>query len=275
MVERTLLGITTFFREALFPEETIKVPGLLQGLDPRIKLLTFALFLLTTSLVQKASVLAGLYLFTLFLAAASGLKLGSFIKRVWVFIPIFSGVIALPALFLVPGEPLVEIFQLWGLEVSITKQGASSALLFLLRVATSVSFAILLMLTTRWAHLLKALRVFRIPQVFVLILGMAHRYVYLLIALIEEIHLAKKSRTIKGGGLRREQRWVASRIGFLFGKSRWMAEEVYQAMVARGFEGEVKVMHTFKVRGKDLLWIGLSVLIVTLSLWIGGAHEGL
>ncbi|MBI3989154.1 MAG: cobalt ECF transporter T component CbiQ [candidate division NC10 bacterium] len=269
-VERTLLGIASFFKEAIFSEEIARAPGFLQHLDPRVKLFSFALFLVAASLMKKALPLLGLYLFTLLLASASRITLGFFLKRVFFFIPLFSGLIALPALFLVPGEPLITFFSLGGFTLAITKSGLSSAFFLVLRVATSVSFAVLLVLTTRWPQLLKALRIFKLPQVFVLILGMTHRYLYLLIALIEEMHLAKKSRTIQRDGLRKEQRWVASRIGFLFGKSRRMADEVYQAMISRGFDGEARVLDTFRMTRMDVLWLGLSVLLFVLALWIGG-----
>jgi energy-coupling factor transporter transmembrane protein EcfT len=44
--------------------------------------------------------------------------------------------------------------------------------------------AVLLILTTRWAVPLKALRVLRVPQGFVLILGMTYRYIYVLFRFI-------------------------------------------------------------------------------------------
>ena len=42
----------------------------------------------------------------------------------------------------------------------------------MLRVCASVSLAILLILTTKWADILKSLRVLRVPSVFVLVLAM-------------------------------------------------------------------------------------------------------
>jgi len=56
---------------------------------------------------------------------------------------------------------------------------------------------VLLTLTTRWAHILKALRVFKVPQFFTFILGMSYRYIHLLLRQIEDVHDAKQSRTIK------------------------------------------------------------------------------
>jgi len=55
--------------------------------------------LIATGLVRHIPVLLGLYALTLVLAAASRIGLGWFAKRVWFFIPLFSGVIVAPAMF--------------------------------------------------------------------------------------------------------------------------------------------------------------------------------
>lgn len=42
-------------------------------------------------------------------ALASRLPLGFFVKRVWLGIPLFAGIVVLPAIFLVPGVRLFEL----------------------------------------------------------------------------------------------------------------------------------------------------------------------
>jgi cobalt/nickel transport system permease protein len=136
---------------------------------------------------------------------------------VWVFIPLFTIVIALPALFM------------WGL---------SSTVLFIARVAASVSFVILAALTTRHHDLLKSLRSLGIPDIFIQVLDMTYRYLSLFISLFEEMHLALKARVIERMKQGRARHWAASRLAYLFRKSVKMSEDVYLAMVARGYTGE-------------------------------------
>ena len=62
-------------------------PGLLQRIEPRVKLLTTFGLLVATALVRNIPVLVGLYAVTLVLAVASALPLGFFVRRVWLFIP--------------------------------------------------------------------------------------------------------------------------------------------------------------------------------------------
>jgi cobalt/nickel transport system permease protein len=151
--------------------------------------------------------------------------------------------IALPALFSAfsPGEPLVT-FGVGGIKFIITRQGLDAASLFVTRVATSVSFVILLNLTTRQTALLRALRTFGIPQIFVMTLGMCYRYIFLFVEIIEHTYIAIKSRV--GGNLhyKKGQRIVAWKIANLWERSQQLNEEVYNAMLSRGYSGEPKVL---------------------------------
>jgi cobalt/nickel transport system permease protein len=220
---------------------------------------------------------------TLFFAYLSKVELFFFIKRVWLFIPIFSGMIVFPAMFniVTPGEPLITfvhfdspvhfwVFQFT--EISITKQGALGALLFISRVATSVSLIVLLTLTTRWADVMKSLRTLGMPQIFVLVLSMTYQYIFLLVRIVQEMYLAKKSRTIKTNmtrqGIKKEQNWVASRIGTVLMKSYKMSEEIHSAMVSRGFHGEIKSHETFKIRNIDRIWTVFSLAFITGVIWL-------
>ena len=76
------------------------------------------------------------------------------------------------------------------------RDGLGAAGVFVLRVCVSVSLAILLILTTQWADILKSLRVFRVPSVFILILAMTYRYIFLFLHTANGMFLARKSRIV-------------------------------------------------------------------------------
>jgi cobalt/nickel transport system permease protein len=254
--------------------------GLLQRLDPRLKVLSFASFILLASLVDSLYVLAGLYALALGLAVAGRIPLGRFIIRVWVFMPFFTGLIALPAVFniVTPGRPVLVLVE--GLRVSfgpltmpamvaITEQGLRTAAFLVMRVVDSVSFALLLVLTTPWARLMKALRVLRVPQAFVLILSMTHRYIFLMLHMANAMFEARESRRV--GRLRGpdNRRWLVGTMGALLGKSYHLSNEVYLAMVARGFRGEPKVAATFRFGTLDYGWAVFSILLFGAVLAVG------
>jgi cobalt/nickel transport system permease protein len=268
-LEKTLDGLAKVLRQAIASEETAARPGLLQSLDARAKLLGVVALLVAVGLVRHIPVLAGIYLLTLVLAAASRIGLYWFVKRVWLFIPLFSGVIVAPAMFsfVTPGEVVLPLGHWLGHEVGLTRQGVTSAGLIVCRVATSISLVVLLTLTTSWPRLLSALRALFVPRLLVLVLGMAYRYIFVLLDSISEMVTARKARTVAA---RRSGRGARTVTGFsggaLFGKAHALSEEIHQAMLARGFRGEVRTLGRLRLRIVDGIWLAaclaLAVLVV-------------
>ena len=264
------MGALSFLKESIFSDEYASKKGFLQSIDPRIKLATIFIFLLTTLFTKSIAVSLCLYIICLALARLSNINLGFFLKRTWIFIPLFSLFIAIPALFSVftPGVSLVS-FKIAGLSLIITRQGLFGAALFISRVITSVSFAVILSITTKHFELLKVLRIFGIPQVFVMILGMCYRYIYLFMEVIENTYMAIKSRV--GGNLhyKKGQRIVAWSIASLWHRSLYLNEAVYSAMLSRGYNGEPVILNDFKTKARDWLWLLFSAAISAALLYSG------
>jgi cobalt/nickel transport system permease protein len=260
-IERSIMGALSFLKESIFADQYAMGKGFMQSIDPRVKTVTILFFIILTLLCKNIFLLLGLYALCLLLTVLSKVNLGFFLKRTWVFIPLFSLFIALPALFsfFTPGEAVFS-FKLFGLPLIITRQGAAGALLFVSRVITSVSFAVLLSITTRHFHLLKVLRIFGVPQVFVMILGMCYRYVYLFVGIIEDTYLAIKSRVGTGVYYKKGQQLVAWNIAFLWQRSCKLNEDVYMAMLSRGYRGEAEVLEDFRLKPRDLAWAGFVII---------------
>ena len=58
---------------------------------------------------------------------------------------------------------------------------------------------------------------------------------------------------------------MAARIGYLFGKSYRLSQDVHDAMLARGFSGEVGVLSLPKASRRDFLWL-LGALLIAAAL---------
>ena len=271
--EKTLAGITGALEQTLFAEELARQDGLLQSLDPRAKLISALAVLIAISASQNLVVIAALYALTLPLAYASRVPMGFYFKRVWMFMPFFTGIVALPALFNVftPGAPLVTLIDLASPRVylAITQPGVITAAFLLLRVGASVSMAVLLILTTRWATLLKALRVLGVPQAFVLILGMTYRYIYVLLHTTSNMFLARKSRVVGRASGADDRRWLAASMGALFAKSYTLSDDVYLAMQSRGFRGEALVMDEIAWHARDWVWLVVFIAVALLAVFVG------
>ena len=85
---------------------------------------------------------------------------------------------------------------------------------YLSRAETAATLSALLVLTTPWPWVLKALRTFRCPMVLVAILGMTYRYIFVILQTAFEMFESRKSRTVgvleprrapAAGGLRRRR----------------------------------------------------------------------
>ena len=181
--------------------------------------------------------------------------------------------IAIPAVLNVfsPGPALLTLVDSAAprLYLAITWPGVITAAFLLLRVGASVSATVLLILTTRWALLLKALRVLRVPQAFVLILGMTYRYIYVLLHSMNDMFLARKSRLVGRMSAAEDRHWLAAGMGTLLSRSYQMSDEVYLAMQSRGFRGEALVMDEMKWSATDWLWLGLAIAVTLVAVWVG------
>ena len=279
-LERTVRGIADALETELFSEALARRPGLLQGVDPRAKLVTLLALIGIAGVFQHIASLIVFNLWLCWLAQRSQIPLGAFVKRVWVTVLLFTGTVVLPPLFNVvrPGTPLLVVFQVshpitlasWSLpgEVAITREGVTAAILLILRVGASVSLAVLLTLTTRWTLLLKALRVLRIPPVFLTVLDMTYRYLFLLLQTSSEMFLARRSRLVGRAPAREARRFVTAAMGTLWGKTTALSEEVHNAMLSRGYAGVPTTVGRFAMQRSDWVWIGLVGLIALM--FVGG-----
>jgi len=259
---KNIAGLASALESLVLNEELARNRGLVQSLDPRVKLFTTVLLILTAGLAQSLSILLIILVLALVLDISGKIPLGFFLKRVLLFLPV-TVIIALPALFITPGDPLWHI----GSRVIITAQGAHTAGFLLLRVIDSISFGMLLVLTTPWNKILLALRWFRLPAVLIDILGMTYRYIFLYLHTASSMFLARRSRslgTFSGG---ENRRWLARALAFTLAKSQHLSEEVYLAMLSRGYQGEIYTLDRMQFRKRDYIWTVCIVAVAAALLW--------
>ncbi len=270
-VGRTIAALGSETRRAMVAERSANAAGWLQHTDARAKIVAALALIVAASLVHTHWPLVMLYVVTLVAAVTSGVALGTTLKRVWLVVPLFSGLALLPATLniITPGVPLVVLATLgpgahlgpFALPpaITITLQGVSGASLALLRVVASVGVAAVLVATTRWQELLSGLRSLRVPTGFVMVTEMAYRYVFLLSGLARDDFLARRSRTIVESGGGGARRFVAGRATGLFRRSLSLAERVNQAMSSRGWTGEPRVLGEHRLGRRDIAFAAASV----------------
>lgn len=266
VVETSVRGFLAVLEQAMESEELAREPGLLQRLDPRAKLAGLLLLIIAAAASRRIGIIVALFGVALALAVASRIPIRTLAVRVWGGTFLFSGLIALPAVFVTPGRAVAHLPYL---ELSMTAQGLLSAAILISRVETTATLALLLVLSTPWANLLKALRVFHFPVVLIVILGMTYRYVFLLLSTAREMLESRRSRLVGELLGAERRRLLAGTAGVLLAKSLQLSGDVYLAMRARGFRGEVYVLEDFRMSSRDWLALGFFSALGAASLWGG------
>jgi cobalt/nickel transport system permease protein len=253
-LERTLAGFLSAVEHALEAEDLAKANGLLQRLDPRVKVVGILILIVAVATAHRLCVIGAVFTAALVLAASSRVSPLLLAKRVWIPVLLFTGVIALPAPLVIPGQVAARLPVLgWPL----TAQGLLSASYLVSRVETASTLSVLLILSTPWNHVLKALRVLRVPVVVVVIVGMAYRYIFLLIDSARDMLESRRSRMVGELPGSERRRLAAASVGVLMAKTMQLSADVYSAMLSRGFRGEVYMLDDFRTAALDWIMLGL------------------
>ena len=254
-LEQTIGGLTGNIEQAVFTEQHARSAGWLQRRDPRAKVVGSFVAILAASLTTSVFGLLALYAATLAAARASRVPFGFFVMRVWLGIPLFAGIVVVPAIFFVPGTRVFDL-ALGPIHLAPSWNGIEGAVPFVIRVGVSVSLAVLLVVTTPWADVLKSLRALKVPQVFVLVLSMTYRYIFLFLHTANGMLMARKSRVVGRTSGGEQRRWISGTMGNLMSRAFKMSNDVYAAMLARGFGGEIRTYSTYRMGAAD--WAALA-----------------
>lgn len=271
----TLGKLREFIFETVRLEASAARAGLLQSIDPRVKLAGLLATLFLVSLAGTLWPIVAVYTAVLVLARLSGLDLRRFLMRGLAPALFFSLPIILPATLniVTPGPAALTLWAsstagslgFWKLPplLAITYPGLITAARFLLRSLTMLTASMLIVETTPVHRALASLAALRLPNMMIVTLQMVWRYLFVLVGLVNDVHLAKRSRTIVPGAGRAERRWVTGRIGWLLGRSLQMSDDVTAAMIARGFSGRYIALPAPPLTRNDRLAVATLLILLT------------
>ncbi len=271
-LRKTLGTFSDVFLNEFLSEKHAGRSGLLQAVDPRVKLLTLLFFAVFASCVSSVPVIIAEALVAVLYASQSGLNLHNYLRRVWGYLPPIMFIVSLPGAtsFFSAGEPLFYIiknapFAPHG--VYFTAAGLAVALRIALRCGVSLGFGYLIFITTRMAELEKSLNALKLPQIFVSVLGMAYRYIFVLTEIASNMVEARFLRTV--GKLKGEsgRRFFAHGAATLFIRSQRLSSDVYDAMCCRCYTGRAVSLRTLKISAQDFIFIASNAIIVAILLF--------
>jgi cobalt/nickel transport system permease protein len=227
--------------------------GLFRNLDPRVKVLFLVFFVVIVSLKKDIFPEVVIALFAFLLIAVSRINIWRFYQRVIGLTFLFGFLVAFPSALnvITPGDmvcPVMTLSQPYDFwiyhipqQIGLTRQGVDGVIMLCLRMMNSLTFSLLVLYTTPFHRFIKALQVFRVPGAFLLIITLSYKYIFIFARTVESMYLARKSRMVGMGRNDEARIWVAGRIAHMFRKTLSRYEEVFKAMVARGFAEDVRL----------------------------------
>ncbi len=246
----------------------------LHRLDPRVKVVVAVLFILSNALLPDGAWAAfGLaWLFLLGANALSNLGVDFTFRRSFVALPF--ALAAITAIFSPIGHPLGN-WSLGPLVLIPTDYGVIKFISILLRSWLSVQVAILLVAVTRFPDMIHAFEHLRVPSILTTIVAFLYRYLFVLTDEVMRLLRARQSRSAASAGQRsgRSVVWRArvtgSMAGQLFLRSYERSDRIYNAMLARGYDGHLRTLNPHILHPSDWMYGALAILIL-LSLQVVG-----
>ncbi len=222
-------------------------------LDARVKILSaFSFIILAVTTPPKHLlafvIYAGLLLWTV---ALSRVPLWHIVSRAAIVIP-FSAFVAL-------GLPLLEgkeTVNFSGLDLSVPGLWLLAGAV--MKASLGVAALVLLVSTTPFNRLLEGLRQLKVPSLFIDLLALTYRYVFILADQAMRLRRAAQARGFR-------PRWlpqaavIGRQTGHLFVRSYNRAERIYGAMRLRGYNGSMPAGPSTALSGKNVLVLTLAV----------------
>jgi cobalt/nickel transport system permease protein len=130
--------------------------------------------------------------------------------------------------------------------------GMVSFFSIILKFVLTVGTALTLVATTGFETMCAGLIRFKIPKVFAVQLLFMYRYVFVL---FDEALRMIRAHSLRSFSSYPDIRILGSFIGQLLLRSLNRAERIHNAMVSRGFDGDIRIMKTMKMRPADYSYI--------------------
>lgn len=242
-------------------EEFSEGNSFLHRADPRIKILVFCLFsvLCAVSSGIKTPLIYLFYSLTLLVISQVRFKplisrlffANFFIIFIWLFIPLTY-----------PGNPHIEIGS-----IRISLEGIKYALSITIKCNAIIIATISLLSTSSVFSLAHAMLHLRMPKKLVTLFFLFYRYITVIHDEYLKIKRAAALRGFVPATNLHTYKTYAYIVGGMLIKSLERAEEIYKAMLCRGFNGYFPLFEHFQIKKSDIIFGVISTAIIIL-VWV-------
>jgi len=238
--------------------------SILNGLDPRVKLIVTLFFVVAVTILPPNAYLAHLaYLVTAFVfMIASRVHFSHYLQSLLVITPLIGALaLAVPFMSPAPGGGL-------GLGSDLSINSYKLVMLFSLVSKTVLTylFALVLLFSTSFVRLMVALEGLKVAPLFVAIANFAYRYQFIIVDETERLVRSRNSRLWRPRFIT-QAKTIGYMIGTLFLRSYERSERVYMAMSSRGFNGKFITHEEMRLKPVDLIYSSVSMGSIAL-IWV-------
>ncbi|QLH74295.1 MAG: cobalt ECF transporter T component CbiQ [Methanomassiliicoccales archaeon] len=220
--------------------------------DPRVKLASAILFISAVALLKDLTALYLALIFAIIMVELSGVPMRH-IAEVYL--------LAFP-------------FVLFAFITMLLTSGIENALAMAMRVSASVLALLLVISSTPFFGTLRALRWFKVPPVICNLVLFTYRFIFLLTDELSRMRMARRSRGFQGGRSLLDKgafKTISYTIGMVFVRSNSRATRIYDALLSRGYTGEIRTIEDLKVGARDiaLAAVFISITVILLAIQMG------
>jgi cobalt/nickel transport system permease protein len=239
--------------------------SLIHRVDPRLKIIFAVLLSCVVAVAESLTTLFTGLTIALLLIVLARLDGRAVLKRLTVVFG-FMALIWVVLPFTYPGAPLAEMGPL-----QISRPGVVLCLKITLKSVTILSILIALVATTTLSAIGNALHSLGIPGKLVYLMVMTYRYIFVIENEYQRLMRAARIRGFQPGTNIHSYKTFAYLTGMIFIRASTRAENVYHAMLCRGFKGQFHTLGPVapytQNRAFTVLTTAALVIILGLETW--------
>lgn len=192
-------------------------------------------------------------------------KLSIFIKLMMIPISfLIIGILTIVISYSLNKETFFLSFRFWNGWIGISKGGLFQGLNMFFKVMGSLSCLYFISLTTPMIDVISVLSKLKVPSFLIELISLVYRFIFIILETSEMMFISQNSR-LGYRDIRTSYKSLGALASTLFIRSFKRANDLYTALEARGYNGELRVIEE-KVRKRKYIYI---ITIVINLIFIG------
>ena len=230
--------------------------------DPRLKILTLIILAFSISSVQHISTALGCFFISILILQLTKIPFSFSLKRLAA-VTMFVG----PFFLIMPltvkaqsGDTIYFFTHLKFLEINT--RGLLLAARVYLKAVSIVLLTVPMFGTNRFDISIKALEHLKVPNSMIQMILFSYRYIFVFLSELKRMSLAMKLRKFSPTTNFHTLRTYGNFLGTLLVRSFERTEEVYHAMLSRGYKGILKIPFEYRAKAADFFKSSLIFMVI-------------